>query len=82
MGKIKQVPLSALRNMGHRCGGRGCQEHCGPEIPEGWIVLVAHSANHCVVNLAELLPQEWVHDKVLCPKHAARVDKLLVPRSV
>jgi len=68
----------ALEGLGGcMCKWSGCAETfpSGP-LPEGWrFLIVHHNATPC--DLAKIAPDKWDHDAVLCPQHAAEIDRSL-----
>lgn len=63
-----------IANMGSMCAWDGCGEHFQGRMPDGWRSLLLFWSAQPVDRIAEIRPETFDRDAVLCPAHARELD--------
>ena len=80
---VKLTPelVAMLEAMPRLCAWNGCGENYRGDQPPDWNCLLVFWSPGPIDNIAEINPNFWPRDSVLCPKHSAALEKLLKPLS-
>jgi hypothetical protein len=78
-----EMPLDEVQRMvaehGLVCAWAGCNSHYKGEMPPDWRCLLVFWAPAPVDRISQIARyNKWDRDAVLCPKHVAKLESLLI----
>ena len=68
-----------INAMPRQCAWNGCAERYQGDQPPDWNCLLVFWSPGPIRDLAEINPNFWPRDGVLCHKHSAALESLLKP---
>jgi hypothetical protein len=77
--KVTPELMAKINAMPRVCAWDGCNNRYQGDQPPDWNCLLVFWSPGPIRNLAEINPNFWPRDGVLCPKHSADLEKLLRP---
>jgi hypothetical protein len=75
----KRMSVAEINAMPRICAWNGCDETYQGDQPSDWNCLLVFWSPGPIHDLAEINPNFWPRDGVLCPEHSAALEKLLRP---